>query len=61
MAAQAVTCGEGEMFVAGGVESMGRAPFVMNKSESAFGRDGRIFDYDRRALSEPEDRAPVRR
>ncbi len=44
MAAQAVTCGEGELFVAGGVESMSRAPFVMNKSESAFGRDGRIFD-----------------
>src|SRR5579864_7504993 len=44
MAAQAVTCGEGEVFVAGGVESMSRAPFVMNKSESAFGRDARIFD-----------------
>jgi acetyl-CoA C-acetyltransferase len=44
MAAQAVTCGEGEVFVAGGVESMSRAPFVMNKSETAFGRDGRIYD-----------------
>jgi 3-oxoadipyl-CoA thiolase len=44
MAAQAVTCGEGEVFVAGGVESMSRAPFVMNKAESAFGRDGRLFD-----------------
>jgi 3-oxoadipyl-CoA thiolase len=43
-AAQAVTCGEGEVFVAGGVESMSRAPFVMNKAETAFGRDGRIFD-----------------
>ena len=44
MAAQAVTCGEGEVFVAGGVESMSRAPYVMNKAETAFGRDGRIFD-----------------
>jgi 3-oxoadipyl-CoA thiolase len=43
-AAQAITCGEGEVFVAGGVESMSRAPFVMNKAESPFGRDGRIFD-----------------
>ena len=32
------------MFVAGGVESMSRAPFVMGKAESAFGRDGRVFD-----------------
>src|ERR1700758_163827 len=44
MAAQAVTCGEGEVMVAGGVESMSRAPFVMNKAETPFGRDGRVFD-----------------
>src|SRR5690348_8465627 len=44
MAAQAVTCGEGEMMVAGGVESMSRAPFVMNKAETPFSRDGRVFD-----------------
>ena len=44
MAAQAITCGEGEAFIAGGVESMSRAPYVMNKAESAFGRDGRVFD-----------------
>jgi acetyl-CoA C-acetyltransferase len=43
-AAQAVTCGEGEVFVAGGVESMSRAPFVINKAESPFSRDGRIYD-----------------
>ncbi len=62
MAAQAITCGEGEAFIAGGVESMSRAPYVMNKAESAFGRDGRVFELDdRRALSEPEDRARVRR
>ena len=44
MAAQAVTCGEGEIMVAGGVESMSRAPFVMNKAESPFSRDGRVYD-----------------
>ena len=44
MAAQAVTCGEGDAFVAGGVESMSRAPFVMNKAETPFSRDGRVYD-----------------
>src|SRR5215471_9622366 len=44
MAAQAVTCGEGEVMVAGGVESMSRAPFVRNKAEVPFSRDGRVYD-----------------
>ena len=43
-AAHAITAGEGEVFVAGGVESMSRAPLVMNKPESAFGRDVKLFD-----------------
>lgn len=43
-AARAVTCGEGELYVAGGVESMSRAPFVMAKAESAYSRDMKIFD-----------------
>jgi acetyl-CoA C-acetyltransferase len=43
-AARAVTCGEGELFIAGGVESMSRAPFVVAKSESAFSRDFKVFD-----------------
>jgi len=42
--ARAVTCGEGELYIAGGVESMSRAPFVVAKSESAFSRDFRVFD-----------------
>jgi acetyl-CoA C-acetyltransferase len=42
--ARAVTCGEGELFVAGGVESMSRAPFVMGKAESAYSRDARMYD-----------------
>jgi acetyl-CoA C-acetyltransferase len=42
--ARAITCGEGELYVAGGVESMSRAPFVLAKSEAAYGRDFRMFD-----------------
>ena len=43
-AARAVTCGEGDLFVAGGVENMSRAPFVLGKAESAFSREAKIFD-----------------
>ena len=42
--ARAITCGEGELFIAGGVESMSRAPFVVAKSESPFSRDFKVFD-----------------
>ncbi|ENO14892.2 3-oxoadipyl-CoA thiolase [Marinobacter nanhaiticus D15-8W] len=43
-AARAVRCGEGELFVAGGSESMSRAPFVMAKADSPYSRDFRAFD-----------------
>ena len=43
-AAHAITCGEADVVIAGGVESMSRAPFVMAKSESAFARELRMFD-----------------
>ncbi len=43
-AARAVSCGDGKIYLAGGVESMTRAPFVMAKSESAFGRVADIHD-----------------
>ncbi|WP_096701147.1 3-oxoadipyl-CoA thiolase [Magnetospirillum sp. 15-1] len=43
-AARSVTCGEGDLFIAGGVESMSRAPFALSKAESAYSRDARIFD-----------------
>jgi len=43
-ASRAVTCGQGELFVAGGVESMSRAPFVMSKAESAYSREAKLFD-----------------
>ncbi|OTG88752.1 3-oxoadipyl-CoA thiolase [Acinetobacter sp. ANC 3832] len=42
--ARAITCGEGDLYIAGGVESMTRAPFVMAKAESAYSRDTKIFD-----------------
>lgn len=43
-AARAVTCGEGDLFIAGGVESMSRAPFVMAKAEAAYSRELTVFD-----------------
>ncbi len=43
-AARAATAGQGELFVAGGVESMSRAPFALAKAESAFSRDARLYD-----------------
>lgn len=43
-AAQALSAGEGELYVAGGVESMSRAPFVMSKAESAYSRNAQLFD-----------------
>ena len=42
--ARAITAGEGELYIAGGVESMTRAPFVMGKAESAYSRDAKIYD-----------------
>jgi 3-oxoadipyl-CoA thiolase len=44
MAARAIKVGEAAVVIAGGVESMSRAPFVMPKAESAFSRDAQIFD-----------------
>ena len=43
-AARAVTCGEGDLYLAGGVESMSRAPYVMSKSDTPYGRDVKMFD-----------------
>ena len=44
MAARAIKSGEVQLMIAGGVESMSRAPFVMGKAESAFSRSASIFD-----------------
>lgn len=43
-AARAIRCGEAEVVLAGGVESMSRAPLVMPKADSAFSRRAEIFD-----------------
>ena len=43
-AARAIKCGEAELMIAGGVESMTRAPFVMPKADSAFSRSNAVYD-----------------
>ena len=43
-AARAIKCGEADLMIAGGVESMSRAPFVMPKAESAFSRANVVYD-----------------
>ena len=43
-ASRAISCGEGEVYLAGGVESMSRAPYVMGKSDQAFGRTQQMVD-----------------
>nr|WP_255768817.1 3-oxoadipyl-CoA thiolase [Maritalea mediterranea] len=44
MAARAIKAGEAEVILAGGVESMSRAPFVMPKADTAFSRKAEIYD-----------------
>ncbi|PKR49612.1 3-oxoadipyl-CoA thiolase [Thalassospira marina] len=44
MAARAIKAGEADLMIAGGVESMSRAPFVMPKASSAFSRNAEIYD-----------------
>lgn len=43
-AARAIMCGDGELFIAGGVESMSRAPYVIGKAETAFSRAQKMED-----------------
>ena len=43
-AARAIASGHNDLVIAGGVESMSRAPFVMGKADSAFSRNAEIFD-----------------
>ena len=42
--ARAVMCGEGDLYIAGGVESMTRAPFVMPKNDGAWSRNAEVYD-----------------
>jgi len=46
MAARAIRCGEGEVFVAGGVESMTRAPYSLPKNPQPFGPSGNVTAWD---------------
>ena len=43
-AARAISCGQGQLFISGGVESMSRAPWVLNKAETGFDRNQQMFD-----------------
>ena len=43
-AARAIRCGEAALMIAGGVENMSRAPFVMPKADSAFSRSNAVYD-----------------
>jgi acetyl-CoA acyltransferase len=43
-ASRAIQAGDGDLFIAGGVENMTRGPLVISKASSAFGRDSRMFD-----------------
>jgi len=43
-AARAIRCGEASLMIAGGVESMSRAPFVMPKADTAFSRSNAVYD-----------------
>jgi 3-oxoadipyl-CoA thiolase len=44
LAARTIACGEADLVIAGGVESMSRAPFVMPKADSAFSRSNAVYD-----------------
>ena len=44
LAARSIKAGETELMIAGGVESMSRAPFVMPKADTAFSRNNAVFD-----------------
>ncbi|XZF12571.1 acetyl-CoA C-acyltransferase [Chitinophagaceae bacterium MMS25-I14] len=43
-ASRAIMCGDGDLYIAGGAESMSRAPFVMGKADSAYSRSAEMFD-----------------
>src|SRR5438094_2500821 len=43
-ASRAITCGEGGLYIAGGVESMSRAPYVISKPDAPYSRDAKMYD-----------------
>jgi 3-oxoadipyl-CoA thiolase len=61
-AGRAIRAGEIDFAIAGGVESMTRAPFVMGKAPEAFSRSGRYFRHHHRlALHQSADEGAIRR
>lgn len=56
-AARAIKSGEAGLMIAGGVESMSRAPFVMPKAENAFSRSNAVYDTTINAAISNEHRA----
>ncbi len=60
-AARAIKASDAELMIAGGVESMSRAPFVMGKAETAFSRSADIYEHHRLALRQPADEKALRR
>ena len=52
-AARAIKAGEADLIIAGGVESMSRAPFVMGKAPTAFSRAAEVYDLSLIHISEP--------
>ena len=61
-ASRAIASGDAELVIAGGVESMSRAPLIINKAEAAFGREQKLEDrYARMALHQSGDAVAVRR
>src|ERR1700741_3712777 len=43
-ASRAISVGEGDLYIAGGVESMSRAPYVISKPDAAYSRDAKMYD-----------------
>jgi acetyl-CoA acyltransferase len=43
-AARAIECGDGDVFIAGGVENMTRGPYVISKTSKAYGNDAQMYD-----------------
>ena len=43
-AARAISCGQGQLFISGGVENMSRAPWVLSKAETSFDRNQQMYD-----------------
>ena len=58
---RAIMAGDGDLFIAGGVENMSRGPYVISKSESAFDTGSKMYDsFFRMALCESKNEGTLR-